>query len=94
MCRNIKPLFNFDPPATEEEIREASLQFVRKLSGFTKPSMANEMVFNQAVEKVAWDVRGLLDSLITNTGPRNREIEAGCARRKAARRFGIKEVSP
>src|SRR5437870_806442 len=76
MCRNIKTLFNFDPPATEEEIREASLQFVRKLSGFYKSSRANEPVFNRAVEEVAAVARNLLDSLVTNAEPRASEIEA------------------
>jgi hypothetical protein len=88
MCRNIRPLFNFDPPATDEEVRAASLQFVRKLSGFTKPSRANEAAFNQAVEEVATVARTLLDSLVTNAEPRDREIEAAKARAKAAERYG------
>ncbi len=88
MCRNIKILFNFDPPATEEEIRAASLQFVRKLSGFNKPSAANEAVFNVAVDEVAAVARKLLDSLVTNSEPRNREIEAERARARSAKRFG------
>ena len=79
MCRNIKTLFNFDPPATEDEIRASSLQFVRKLSGFTKPSRANEDAFNQAVDEVAAVARQLLDSLVTNAPSRNREIEAAKA---------------
>ena len=87
MCRNIKTLFNFDPPATDEEIREASLQFVRKLSGFNKPSKANELAFNQAVEDVAAVARNLIDSLVTSAQPRDREVEAERAR--AAVRFGI-----
>jgi hypothetical protein len=88
MCRNIKTLFNFDPPATEEEIRAASLQFVRKLSGFNKPSQANEAVFNQAIDDVAAIARTLIDSLVTTAEPRDREIEARRARERAARRFG------
>jgi hypothetical protein len=89
MCRNIKTLFNFDPPATDEEIREASLQFVRKLSGFNKPSKANELAFNQAVEDVAAVARNLIDSLVTSAQPRDREVEAERARARAAVRFGI-----
>jgi hypothetical protein len=88
MCRNIKILFNFDPPATEEEIRAASLQFVRKLSGFNKPSAANEAAFSLAVDEVAAVARKLLDSLVTNSEPRNREIEAKRARARSAKRFG------
>ena len=88
MCRNIKILFNFDPPATEEEIRDASLQFVRKVSGSTKPSKANEKAFNHAVADIAVSVRELLDSLTTSAMPKNREAEAAKARAKAARRFG------
>ena len=88
MCRNIKTLFNFDPPATDEEIREASLQFVRKLSGFNKPSKANEAVFNRAVEEVAAAAQNLLNSLVTSAGPRDREVEAERARARAAERFG------
>lgn len=88
MCRNIKTLFNFDPPATEQEIQEASLQFVRKLSGFHTPSKANETAFNQAVEKVTVDARNLLDSLVTHAEPRDREIEAQRARLRASKRFG------
>ena len=88
MCRNIKTLFNFDPPATGEEIQEASLQFVRKLSGFNKPSKANEAAFNRAVEEVAAVARSLLDSLVTNAAPRDRAIEAARARSRAAARFG------
>lgn len=89
MCRNIKTLFNFDPPATDEEIRDASEQFVRKLSGFTKPSKVNEEAFNAAVEKVAGDARNLLDSLVTNAEPRDRVIEAKRAHERAVKRFGI-----
>ena len=88
MCRNIKTLFNFDPPATNDEIQASSLQFVRKLSGFTKPSKANEAVFNQAVEDVASVARELIDSLVTNAPSRNREVEAAKARERALARFG------
>ena len=88
MCRNIKILFNFDPPATNDEIRASSLQFVRKLSGFNKPSKANETVFNRAVEEVAAAARKMLDSLVTNAQPRDREVEAQRARAKTAERFG------
>lgn len=88
MCRNIKTLFNFDPPATDEEIHEASLQFVRKISGFRDPSSANEAEFNRAVEKVTADARTLLDSLVTNAAPRNREVEAQRAHDRAVKRFG------
>ena len=79
MCRNIKTLFNFEPPATEEEIRASSLQFVRKLSGFNHPSRANEAAFNRAVEDVAAAARGLIESLVTTADPRDREIEAARA---------------
>jgi hypothetical protein len=88
MCRNIKQLFNFDPPATEEEIRAASLQFVRKLSGFNAPSKANEATFNHAIEEVAAVARRLIDSLETTAPPKNREEEAAKARARAAVRFG------
>ncbi len=88
MCRNIKTLFNFDPPATDDEIQASSLQFVRKLSGFSKPSQANEAVFNQAVEEVASVARQLIDSLVTNAPSRNRELEAAKARQRAVARFG------
>lgn len=88
MCRSIKTLFNFKPPATEEEIRAASLQFVRKISGYHKPSHANEAAFNQAVERVAATAHRLLDSLQTSAEPRDREIEAAPARARAAERFG------
>jgi hypothetical protein len=87
MCRNIKTLHNFKPPATEEEIRASSLQFVRKLSGFTKPSKANEEVFNRAVDQVANAARELLQSLITHAPPRDREEEAEKARARTAIRF-------
>lgn len=88
MCRNIRTLFNFDPPATDEEIRAASLQFVRKLSGFTKPSRANEATFNQAIDDVAVVARRLIDALVTQAPPRDREVVAARARAAAAERFG------
>jgi hypothetical protein len=88
MCRNIKTLFNFDPPATEEEIRAASLQFVRKLSGFTAPSKANEAAFQAAIEETADVARRLIDSLVTNAPPRDREEWAARARARAAERYG------
>jgi hypothetical protein len=88
MCRNIKTLFNFEPPATELEIRDAALQFVRKLSGFTVPSKANEAAFEQAVEQVADAARGLIGTLVTNAEPRDREIEAERARARSRARFG------
>ena len=89
MCRNIRTLHNFAPPATEEEIRASSLQFVRKLSGFTKPSKANEEVFNRAVDRVTEVARELLHSLQTNAPPRDREIEAMKARARSAKRFHV-----
>lgn len=88
MCRNIKTLYNFAPPATDDEVHAASLQFVRKLSGFHHPSQANQEVFNAAVEKVARIARGLIDSLVTNAPPRNRDLEAAKAHARAAARFG------
>jgi hypothetical protein len=88
MCRNIKPLFNFEPPASEEEIRAASLQFVRKLSGFHKPSVANQAAFDRAVDEIAASAGTFLDSLVTNAPPRDREIEAAKARARSAERFG------
>ena len=88
MCRNIKTLFNFAPPATEEEIRASALQFVRKLSGFTQPSRANEACFARAVDEVAASARRLIDSLVTIADPRDREIEAARARAKSLSRFG------
>jgi hypothetical protein len=90
MCRNIKPLFNFDPPATDEEIRAASLQFVRKLSGFTKPSKANEDAFNRAIEDMSVVARQLIDSLQTTAAPRDRAQVAAAARARSAERFGAK----
>ena len=88
MCRNIKTLFNFDPPATDDEVRAASLQFVRKLSGFNAPSKANEAAFDAAIEEVFAAARKLIDSLETNAPPKDREIEAEKARQRAAERFG------
>lgn len=88
MCRNIKTLFNFDPPATDEEIRNASLQFVRKLSGYTHPSQANEAAFNRAVDETAVVAKTLLNSLVTNAEPHDREIEAARAHERALKRFG------
>ena len=87
MCRNIKTLFNFEPPATELEIRDASLQFVRKLSGFSVPSRANADAFDRAVEQVAASARTLIESLVTNAEPRDRGIEAEHARARLAARF-------
>lgn len=88
MCRNIKTLFNFAPPATEAEIRDASLQFVRKLSGFTAPSRANEAAFARAVDEIAATTRTLLDSLLTHAAPRDRDVEAAKAKARNAARFG------
>jgi len=88
MCRSIKTLFNFEPPATREEIHAASLQFVRKISGYHRPSQANEAAFNRAVEQVAAAAHRLLDSLQTNAEPRDREVEAARAKARAAERFG------
>ena len=88
MCRNIKTLFNFEPPATDEEIRASAIQYVRKLSGTTKPSKANEAAFDRAVDSIANSTRELLDSLITAAPSRNREMEAAKARARAQKRFG------
>jgi len=88
MCRNIRTLFNFAPPATDEEVRAASLQFVRKLSGFNAPSRANEAAFDRAVEEVTQVARRLVDDLVTNAPPRNREEVAALARERSAKRFG------
>lgn len=88
MCRNIKTLFNFEPPASDDEVRAASQQFVRKLSGFSKPSRANQPVFDRAVDEVSRVARELIDSLVTNASPRDREVEAERARERARRRFG------
>jgi len=88
MCRNIKPLFNFDPPVTPDEVRAASLQFVRKITGFNKPSQANEAAFNAAIEEIAAASARLVHSLETRAAPRNREEEAVKAKARAAARFG------
>jgi hypothetical protein len=87
MCRNIKTLHNFKPPATDEEIRASALQFVRKLSGFTRPAKANEVSFNRAVDQVTQAAHELLDSLVTNAPPKDREVEAAKARARTAERF-------
>ena len=91
MCRNIKTLFNFEPPATEQEIRDASLQFVRKLSGFNAPSKANAAAFERAVDEVAAAARALIGSLVTTAEPRNRDIESLRAREKSEKRFGVRK---
>ncbi len=93
MCRNIKILFNFDPPAGEEEIRAAAFQYVRKISGFAKPSAVNEETFNQAIDAVAEASQVLLSSLLTSAAPRNRETEATRAHARAVRRFGASPAS-
>lgn len=93
MCRNIKTLYNFAPPATDQEIRASSLQFVRKVSGFTKPSKANEEVFNRAVQKVTEIACELLSSLVTNAPPRNREVEILKARERSVKRFAVPVIS-
>lgn len=90
MCRNIKALFNFDPPATDEEIHDASLQFVRKLSGFNKPSLVNEEAYNLAVKEVSEVTKKLIKSLKTEADPKNREEEAKKAHERAVKRFGLK----
>lgn len=90
MCRNIKPLFNFAPPATDEEVRAAALQFVRKLSGATRPSQANHAAFERAVEEVSVVARALIDSLVTTTPPRDRDVEAERARARNFKRFGVR----
>lgn len=92
MCRNIKTLFNFEPPATDQEIRAASLQFVRKLSGFNVPSKANQAAYERAVEEVARVAGDLVHALVTSAGPRDREVEAGRARTRSAIRFGERIV--
>ena len=89
MCRNIKTLFNFDPPATSDEVLASSIQFVRKLSGFNKPSKANEVAFDLAVERVAAAAQEMLNTLVTNAPPRDRDIEAARAKELAAQRFGV-----
>jgi hypothetical protein len=88
MCRNIKPLFNFDPPATDEEVRDAALQFVRKLSGYNHSSVANEAVFNQGIDEVAAAARKLLDNLVTDAPHKDREVEAAKAKARSIKRFG------
>jgi hypothetical protein len=88
MCRNIKTLFNFEPPATDEEIKASSLQFVRKLSGFTSPSKANQAAFDRAVQEVAAAARALIESLVTTADPRDRDIEMARAKAKSIARFG------
>ena len=87
MCRNIRPLFNFEPPATDEEVRAASVQFVRKISGFTAPSKANQDAFNRAIDEIAAVARKLVDELETNAPPKNRDEEAAKARARAAERY-------
>jgi hypothetical protein len=87
MCRNIHTLFNFEPPATDDEVRDAALQYVRKISGFTKPSQANEQAFVSAVDEVAQATRRLVDHLVTTAAPKDREVEAERARARAAKRF-------
>ena len=94
MCRNIKTLHNFKPPATEDEVRASSLQFVRKLSGFTRPSKANELAFNRAVDQVAQAAQELLQSLVTNAPPRDREVEVLKARARSANRFPAADSAP
>lgn len=89
MCRNIRTLFNFDPPATDEEILAASLQYVRKITGYNKPSKVNEEAFNRAVNEIAMVSRNLLEALETSAAPRNREVEAERARIRSAERFGM-----
>ena len=87
MCRNIRPLYNFDPPASEEEVRNAALQYVRKISGFTKPSQANAEAFERAVDAVTHASMHLLDELVTNAPPKDREVEAAKARARSAARY-------
>lgn len=93
MCRNIRVLHNFEPPATDEEVRASALQYVRKISGSSRPSAANEEAFNAAVEAVAEATRTLLDSLVTTAPPRDREVEAAKARARAAKRYGTAAAS-
>ena len=88
MCRNIKTLFNFEPPATEDEVRASALQFVRKLSGYRQPSQANAAAFDRAVDEVTDAAQRLLDALVTSAAPRDREVEAAKARERSRRRFG------
>jgi hypothetical protein len=89
MCRNIKPLFNFDPPATDADIRASALQYVRKVSGYTRPSKANQAAFDEAVERVAGVTRELMDALVTDAPPRSRELEIARAKERAARRYAV-----
>jgi len=91
MCRNIRTLFNFEPPATEDEIRASALQFVRKVSGFNSPSKANQAAFNRAIEDVTTAARVLIESLVTTADPRDREIEAARAKARSAARFGAQQ---
>jgi hypothetical protein len=93
MCRNIKPLYNFDPPATEADMRASALQYVRKVSGYTKPSKANQAAFDDAVERVTAVTRELLDTLVTDAPPRSRELEIARARERAAQRYAPKQSS-
>jgi hypothetical protein len=93
MCRNIRPLFNFDPAATDEEIAASSLQYVRKVSGFTRPSKANEAAFDTAVHEVARVTRELVEALVTSAAPKDREVEAARRRERAAKRFGTAEAT-
>ena len=93
MCRNIRPLFNFDPPATDEEIEASSLQYVRKVSGFTRPSKANEAAFDAAVQEVSRATRELVEALVTSASPKDREVEATRRRERAAKRFGPAEAT-
>ena len=94
MCRNIRPLFNFEPPATDDEIRASALQFVRKLSGFTRPSKANEDAFNRAVERVTEAAHELLESLVTSAAPRDRVVEAAKARDRGRARWSAVDEGP
>ena len=94
MCRNIKTLFNFEPPVTDDEIRASAIQFVRKLSGFTRPSKANEAAFDLAVDETTAAARKLLQSLVTNAPPRDREVEAARLRQRSLERFGKAPMNP
>ncbi len=93
MCRNIRTLYNFEPPATDDEVRDAALQYVRKLSGFRKPSKANQEAFDTAVDQIAGATQWLLDSLVTDAAPRDRDMEAAKARARSAKRFATDETS-
>jgi len=94
MCRNIKTLYNFEPPATGEEIRAAALQYVRKISGFSNPSAANQEAFDRAVDEVTRASATLLDALVTTAAPKDREVEAERAHARAVRRFGVRDAAP